>query len=957
MTTTNNTQQTFLSLVAADLLHTYGNDMRHVTVVFPSKRAGLFLSQELFRQNNGQPVWAPTYITMSDLFRSFTKTMLADPIDSICTLYNIYRSQVGTDDFETLDRFWGWGEIIMADFDDIDKHLADPQKVFRNVYELMEVEDQSYITPEQWELLQKFFRNIGSSNSSELQQRFIRLWKKMSAIYTELHKELKQEGRLWEGALYREVCDIIRQQPERLSRFKALCFVGFNVLNDVEQQLMLSLKDRSRFYWDYDIYYTHDKSQEAGIFMSQNIKRFGSALPEEMFDNLSHLTEVNFISCSTDNAAARYTTTWLEEDLDKERTRNAAVLCNENLLLPVLHSLPDDHDLKYNVTMGFGLTDTPVYSFINALMALQIDGYDMVHGNFRRAFLNAVEKHPFSQFLEPEEVTEYQQADQLQILEWVMKMLRKVGLHFGSLERPHILDCLYTEAIYQAHLQLKKFQQRLTNPASPMVLENATLRRLIRSAMSRVSIPFHGEPAEGIQIMGVLETRCLDFTNLLMLSVEEGNLPKQEEQDSMIPPFIREAYHLTTPRHKICIFAYYFYRLIQRAKRITFVFNENCTGIQKHEISRFLRQLQAECPQIHINKMQLQATPEVTPIPTITATKERMEDFSKLSPTAINTFFSCPLRFYYKYVANIRPNEEETDEVDASLMGTIFHDSAQILYAFLEKKHQSKNVESNYLDNLTPSHLRKFVELSFELNYFQPVEKESEEDKRNRIEMLLDADQLPKRQYVGQAIIVRDVVIQYLQQLVERDKEYCPFTMLGCEIDCKCSVTVDVDGREITLTTGGRIDRLDAKDGVLRIVDYKTGFHATLPSSIDKVFTEGNKHPGYIFQTLLYAYALSKDPECAQYKEIHTALFYTRESHKPNYDPVIRLHSKPKEECEKGEEKQADFYQLYTPFEEGLKAVLRRIFSTQTSFYQTDDLEVCNYCDCRLICNKPKTKK
>lgn len=976
--------KTFLSIVAEDLLKEYGTDMRHVTVVFPSKRAGLFLSQELLALSD-KPVWAPRYITMGDLFKRHSTRLLADPIDCICRLYTLYIKYVGNDicadegdaalERETLDRFWGWGEVLMSDFDDIDKHLADARQVFSHVHDLAELQDLSFLDEEQKRILTRFFGYFSADENSLLRRRFIRLWDKMFHIYSELKEQLLLENQLWEGALYREACEAVMQHGLSPEESTPICFVGFNVLNSVEEELMKAYAPHARFYWDYDVYYTDNPTHEAGEFMRRNLRLFPSALPASCFRNLEQLREVTFITCSSDNAAARYTSQWLSQKQHPVERMNAVVLCNEQLMLPVLHSIPDTPEKgmpkKVNVTMGFPLSETPVYSFVNALLTLQTDGWDARHSRFRYTFQQHVLHHPYAKHSTPEALLTYRASSLTDLLTYVREKLEAVGSSYSSIASPDIYQQLYIESVFQCHRIIQKFLQLLNHPDSFFNVQQTTLRRLIRNVLSSTSIPFHGEPATGLQIMGVLETRCLDFSNLLMLSVEEDKLPRNTQQNSLIPPVVREAYSLTTPRHKICIFAYYFYRLIQRAEHLTCVFNENCVGVEHHEISRFLRQLMAERTpdQLQIHKYSIENKPlhsapllfQVQKSPAIMQTlyqKFCIEYNPRphyFSPTAINAYCRCPMQFYFQYVEGLRALDEETDDIDPSLFGNIFHDAAQIFYTDLMLHHNGdraiqKEWIQPFLQKDNPM-LRQYIDLAFDLNVFHPFSSAKEKDQR--ISECLASRQAPQNSYIGQTIIVRDVLFRYLFDLLRCDYQLAPFTLHGIEIQCMTTLPIQANGQTLTIRTGGRIDRLDElSDQTLRIFDYKTGAPHPFSGTLDKLFVRGEKHPDYVFQTCLYALVLKRTPEWSNHATLSPSLFYVRESHNDHYDPRVHINT-----GKSLTDKSANFCDFADAFADELHTLLKEIFSTDVPFTQTTDSKVCDKCDFSLLCNRLKTRK
>ena len=340
---------TFLEYVAQDLLDKYGTDMSGIAVVFPNKRASLFLNQALARMA-GRPLWSPAYITISDFFRQHSELTVADPIKSICDLYKTYGEVTGNVG-ETLDQFYGWGQLLLADFDDIDKNMADAHRVFSNIRDLRELDDISYLNEEQKAELHRFFANF-DDNPEGLKERFIMLWGRLNDIYNQFKKKLHSQGLAYEGMLYREVVE----EDDIQTQYKHYVFVGFNVLQKVEQRLFKRFKDEEKasFYWDYDRYYMR-RTNEAGNYIRRWLDRFPNALPndcDDLYDNLDKEKEINFISAPTENLQARFITEWLRDgDRYKDGKRTAIVLCDEHLLQTVIHCIPNEVE-SLNVTTG-----------------------------------------------------------------------------------------------------------------------------------------------------------------------------------------------------------------------------------------------------------------------------------------------------------------------------------------------------------------------------------------------------------------------------------------------------------------------------------------------------------------------------------------------------------------------------------------------------------------------------
>lgn len=970
--------KTFLSLVANDLLKRFGNNMHNVTVVFPGKRASLFLNQELALASD-TPVWAPRYITMSDLFYSLSPYVKADPIDSIASLYQIFSKTILTEEIQeeySLDKFWGWGEIILSDFDDIDKHLADAEAIFSNVYEQMQLENLDYLTNEQKDTLQHFFKNFSAEGNSLIKERFLNVWSKMYQMYTDLRKEQMQAGTVYEGAIFRSVIERLKKDDTLLTSFLAdrqtIVFAGFNVLNDVEHALMSAIQKQGKalFYWDYDSYYVENPEHEAGEFMRQNLKDFPCALGKENYDNLRHLQDVTFISCNTDNAAARYAHQWLTLLKDKnllpikgEARRGSVILCNENLLQPVLHSLPQQVE-KVNITMGFPLTDAPIYSFVMALLSLQTDGFDLTQQRFRHPFVQVVQHHVYAPLLEEEQWLRYQATDNMQLLAYLIEMVEKVGVHFSEIQEPNVYEQLYIEAIFQTHRILTKFLQLTCRDKNPLVVQHITLRRLLRTLLCSTSIPFHGEPAHGLQVMGVLETRCLDFSHMLMLSVEEGMLPKNTQGNTMIPADIREAFGLTTPRHRIAVFSYYFYRLIQRTEHLTCVYNENCVGNSKHEMSRFLRQMLAET-EIPIRTLWLRSDTSIQDAQTLSVPKtpkilQRMlerydintsgKNAIPLSPSVINTYMTCPLKFFLAHVSGLRADVDPQDGLNAPLIGDIFHDTAELIYKRIIQRTGSHIIQRNTLSELLSDMeglVGPILDIVFDTVYFHPADHWQRTEEAWK---MVCRDTRPGNQYTGELIIIRRVLMQYLTNLLRYDLRHTPFRIIATETDRMFNVQLTMNNStnselstlnsQLNITTGGRIDRLDEQDSRIRVVDYKTGYHVPSIKSMDDVTNTAGKHEGYFLQAFLYSYAVLQNDK--PQLPLVPALFYPGKAYKEDYDPTLTIDKNVIE----------DFAPLADEFYKGLTQVVKQIFSPDYSFTQTPEVKDCANCDFKLLCGR-----
>ena len=934
--------RSFLNIMAADMLTHFTNDMRDVTVVFPGKRAGMFLSRELAALSK-EPVWVPHYCTAGDLFQSLTSVQLADPLECICQLYTVMQEVLGADYTETIDEFWSWGEVLMADFDDIDKHLANAQAIFTNIADQERLKDLNYLEDHQRESLKRFFGRFSLENSTRLQERFLHTWSHMFEIYTKLHERLLAEGKLWEGALFRHVTEQMQSDENLVQKLiegrRAIVFAGFNVLNSVEHTMMsrIQREGKARFYWDYDFYYCDPKTDyEAGYFMKQNLRDFPSAISDtEPFDNFRHLSDVTFIACTTDNAAARYVSTWKGD---------AVILCNEALMQPVLHAIPESAT-EVNVTMGFPIADTPIYGIIMALLKLQIEGYDAERGRFRYPFEQMLRRQPLFELLREEDCFVYQGDSPAKLLDYLLVHLRQIARHYAQIEEPNIFEQLYSETVFRCDriiqiLSNSPLERKDSGQKASLLMGGregvSLLRRLLRQMMTSTKIPFHSEPDRGLQMMGVLETRCLDFEQLLLLSVEEGNLPRSTHANSFIPESLRDAFGMTTQRHRIAVYAYYFYRLVQRSRHLTCVYNESTNDGVQHEMSRFLRQMLAETD-IPIRTLWLRSEPEVkTEQPLeIEKTAEVMERLRQrydqdldggehimLSPSAINTYVACPVQFYLNNVLRIRREDDPEEGISSDVIGNIFHDTAEFFYEWLQKRYGTSTITADMLRD--PKELPLMLHTVFDVNWFHPTE---EFDRLPVIRQRFPkAKEIAARNsYKGTTLIAHDVLLRYLQGLLRYDAHHAPFRIIGAEKER----TVEFKIQNTKLRVGGRIDRIDEMDGRLRIVDYKTGTHES---------------PRYQLQIFLYALAEMEKKESTL--PIQPVLFFPIKAAAGDYDPAIIID---KEVVNDFASQHAD------AFRESLLEILSDIFDPEKPFTCTTDAKVCEYCKLGRLCGKARS--
>lgn len=978
----------FLKIVAKDMLEKYGTDMSDIAVVFPNKRASLFLNNYL-AQLAHKPIWTPTYITISDLFRRHSDLKVADPIKSICDLHKTFVKCTGID--ETLDHFYGWGQLLLADFDDVDKNMVDAKQLFANLSDIHELDDVSYLTDYQKEMIRKFFSNFSDDHNSELKKRFLQLWCHFYDIYTEFNQRMTEQGLAYEGALYRSV--VSNESIE--FRHKKYLFVGFNMMQVVELNLLNRLKKQGKaaFYWDYDQYYM-DGNNEAGHYIRQYLPYYPNELAEypqqEIYNNMTKNKDITYISAPTENIQARYVNSWLKENGRYKMGRNVAiVLSDESLLQSVIHSLPQEVG-SVNITIGYPLQQTPFYSLIQQLIQLQGIGHSKQGDTYRLHYVLIALRHPYTRYISEkytellakldeqkrfypsreflsldgdegltllfrnlEEATASQDEYNRKLITYLLDVLRTIGTHAKELNDP-----LFHESLYRTYTLLNRLQDLII--AGDLQVDIITLERLIQQLIQTTSIPFHGEPAEGIQVMGVLETRNLDFDHILILSCNEGKLPKGVNDSSFIPYSLRKAYGLTTVENKVAIFAYYFHSMLQRAHDITLTYNNATEDGQSGEMSRFMLQMMVES-QHSIRRKTLVAgqkplRPTYSDAQKTDEVMAVLDNIKMITPTFLNTYQRCQKQFYYKYVKGLlEPDEIDEDEVDNKIFGNIFHRAAELFYYTFASKDDIATDDQGKQRLIRPIVITA-DNLDHALKDTSLVYRLVDQAFREELFKVSSSDYHPK--YNGLQLINKEVIASYLRQLITIDRRQAPFTIIGMEIVVSTTLGVATARGQKLFRIGGFIDRLDSvatsgNPSVLgnlaeriRVIDYKTGRSRTShPKDIEEVFSTQplaiGKHNDYYLQAILYSLIVKNDRRYNPAQEpVSPGLLFIQNAGADDYDPTLKL----------GKELLTDVAPLETEFTDHLRSLLADIYDPALPLKPTEDKKRCVFCPYAALC-------
>ena len=633
----------FLKQVATHLYEKYKDNIGSLTLVFPNRRGGVFFVNYL-NSLVTKPLISPEIMTINELFSSLSTLHVPDRLSLIFRLYKVYRELTKTT--ELFDDFYFWGEMLVHDFDQVDKYLVNSHDLFTNVTDLKEIDDRfSSLHDEERERLGDFWKTLSNQDKTPNQQEFIRLWEDLNGVYEKFKETLYTEGLAYEGMLYRDVVNQNLKNDPSLFANKIFAFIGFNALNRCEEELFDFLQNNRKaiFYWDYDNYYLEDHTQEAGYFLRKNILRYPHAgyIPEcEDLKSIPKTMKIVNIASQVGQAQVATAELIRQNSGELNFDETAIVLCDEELLLPVINALPGNIE-KVNVTMGFPLKMTPVFSLISQLVDLQKnvriapDGPSFYNKDVMRVLSHqmVVDFEPYTSktlidsilennviYLPDKDLKRTDFLDQLfaspqniiGLSDYFLGILKVVFLHWqknaGDQEEEELKSAvedengaIYREYLYQSYLAVNKLKDILVNDGikvfeSDNFVSRDAFFRFLMQYLSGISIPFEGEPLEGLQIMGILETRTLDFKNLILLSMNDGTMPKISSNGSFIPYNLRRVFGLPTIEEQNAMYAYYFYRLLQRAEDVTFVYDSGAGGMNTGEKSRYLYQLLLESP-------------------------------------------------------------------------------------------------------------------------------------------------------------------------------------------------------------------------------------------------------------------------------------------------------------------------------------------------------------------------
>lgn len=956
----------FLKLVADDLFKEFGKDISNLNLVFPSRRASLFFNKYL-SENLETPIWQPSTVTISELMYRVSGLRQTDSLSSIIKLYNIYQKQLHTQ--ETFDSFYFWGEVMLADFDQVDKYRVDASKLFTNILDIKEIDERfGGFSPEQIEILKIYLGVITDSNNSIIRDRYLSIWKVLGPIYKEYRANLIAEEIGYEGLAYSLAAEKLERSTSNLLE-GTFVFIGFNALNECEKTLFRSLKKEGRacFYWDYDLFYSQSDIHEAAMFLRDNIYEFPNKLNRELFNNFREDSKISLVSAPSGIIQAKLVPQIIEKLKGETSVLNintAIVLPEEYLLQPVLSALPNDLD-DLNITMGYPLKETAAYSLAEFLIRLHSNARIAKDGKVRfyHKDILSVLNHPYIQLVDGDSCKTtissinsgniiyadssilakseisgkifLGQSNGNQVAQYLTEIFKTIAGAIASKNHNNNINTrLELEYLYSLYTNINRLSDVLKSNEIDISIK--VFYQLFRKALAQAKVSFSGEPLSGIQIMGFLETRTLDFENLIILSTNDDVLPGNHHRPSFIAPSLRFVYGLPDYSHQDAIYGYYFYRLLQRAKNVYLVYRNRAEGLMSGELSRFVLQLLVESKK-SIEKidvkfdlgstLQSEIVIEKTDgvIQRLNRYLDQNENSKSLSPSAFTSYLSCPLKFYFRYVADIREAEEVSEEVDLPGFGKILHAAMEMIYSEIAKSV----IEKTDLEHLLKDDARidGLIESAFAKELFNS-------DKQDL-----------KVQLAGRNLLVLEQIKFSIKKMLRTDIRRTPFSIIKQEEKVNAILPFNSNGSDYRLRIGGIVDRLEKTGSAITVLDYKTGksdgkgvfssIHDLFdPKKIDKVKE--------VLQIFIYCLALKQQEG---YTDIKPALWFIRNTSVDYLPGVLYKESKTIREVNSFNEWEVEFMQE-------LQVLSSEIFDKNQSFRQTSEKKTCKNCPYSSICGR-----
>ena len=930
-------------------------------LVLPNRRAGLFFARQLGGLIQ-QPHWMPRIQTIEEVFYGFSDKKPADQLTLIFELYKVYSSLVNQP--ESLDRFYYWGEMILKDFNDLDNFMVEADRLYHQLEEVKALEsDLSYLTEGQVLLIREFWKSFEVKDKTQ-QEKFLKFWKLLRPMYKKFKEALSASGLAYSGMIYRQVVEELNQlaQPG-----KQYVFIGFNAFSVAEERLIKHfIKEfEAGIFWDVDGYYLMDPQQEAGMFFRQyrKDKIFGPTFPKEIKERIRQdgaKVQVHAIPLKV-NQANLVGQLMAEAGAAEAMEETVVILPDEQLLFPVLHALPASID-QVNVTMGYPVKNSPAYGFLESLLELQkyvslkADKVVFYHKPVRELLASS-----YCRSLNPDFVTatlkQIEESNQIYI---TSESLAAGGRSFqeifarvqGNKLFPYLMTVIKTLSgelplpelqqsyLYQCYKQLTRLDELFQRNEGIAVGLDFYLK-LFRQVFREVRLPFQGEPLQGLQVMGVLESRNLDFRRVIICNMNEGSFPPAAAMNSMVPFNLRRAFGLPVQEQNDAIYAYTFYRLLHSAEEVHLIYTTASDDGKAGEKSRYIPQLVLESG-LPVHERTVHIPVDLQPALEITIPKSQkiLEILSKyeikgenekqqrLSPSAVNVWLDCRLKFYFRYVAGIKERDEVQEKIDPAVFGNLAHYSLEFLYQGFKSRKGTSILEKDDFAELKKNWIGPAVDLAIKKHY-----------------ALKDIEVV---QLSGQLIIARDVLQRYIRRLLEVDESDAPIEIISLEGSRNYTADMAINLPEGGKTIGlkGIIDRVDRVGETIRLIDYKSGadkkdFH-DIPSLFDRDNKSRNKAA---MQTMMYGLLYQESNRGEAPSPLKPAVYNLKDIFKDDFSPYLMMGARsPRQEILSYQEFEGEFLPA-------LEACLTEIFHPAVPFDQTQEEEICERCPFREICS------
>lgn len=966
----------FLKQVAQDIINKQ-SELQRFCLVFPNKRTDVYF-KKYFAQIIGKSSWSPETYTIENIIKKQTRLKNPDKLFLLFELYEIFKNyfyKKDTNFFKdfTFDKFFPTGEIILRDFNEIDNYLVNVKDLYQNIESFEKIDfNLSYFTEEQKAALKEFWQNFSIEKASDEKDRFIELWNALPEIYKIFTTSLLSKKLAYNGLRNRYLAKKITANEADFNLYDTYIFIGFNALNKTEKKLFGHLHKigKAKFYWDYDNYYIADNKQEAGLYLRENLKVFPDEFKEKHLNLLSSDKKVEIIGVPLEVGQAKTIPTIfknLKIDFanEKELEKTVIIIPDEEMLFPILHSIPPEIK-SVNVTLGFPLKDTTLYALLKNWLQLQ-NSYQIKKKYYYKDVLGII-SHPsisdklgelskkISQHIEsvnmvnvmPSYLLAYKN-DLLDLLftplskdanvDILTSMLNLLFTIFNKSLKEEDQDSLQTidnEYIYQVYLQIKRLKEIIENTTNVDFNTNLIIK-LLNQVINSIRIPFTGKTIDGLQVTTLMETRNLDFENVIILSMNEGIIPEKSQSSSFISQTMRVAFDLPVAKFQDSLFAYFFYGVIQRAKNITLLYNNTSGSSNSNgELSRFVQQLIFET---NLNIEHKQFKQELIPVKNKRIFIDKNENIlsslnsyfiknkdstKQFSASGINTFIDCSLKFYFRYIAQIKQPEMVEEEISPLTFGNILHNTIEKLYSdFLENK------KSYFLDSKDFAKIKKLVP-----KYVSQAFKEEYNLQENE-----------QFQFTGTNIIIREAIVQNIENILKIDKKYAPFKIIDLEAKYGYTAEIKVDTSENeTKKIGlrGIFDRVDEKDGIRRVIDYKTGSVKKRFTTLESLFMSDNASRNRtVFQALFYGLIMKQKFGNADFKP---GIYDIRGMVKKDFSADLifgKLNIEPD-----------NFAEIINEFEFLLSEKFSELFDIEIPFVQTKNARNCEYCEYRGICGR-----